>query len=68
MRGGLVASLVASQSSDIDFIILMATPGIVGSEVICDQVATLNKAYGISENVISQKVALQKRILAIVQS
>ena len=36
-EGGLVASMVASNNKDISFVILMASPGIKGIEIVLDQ-------------------------------
>jgi pimeloyl-ACP methyl ester carboxylesterase len=67
-EGGWVASLVAAKIPDISFIILLATPGISGLEIVCDQVENLNKTMGLKEDVVRQNVALQRRILEIVKN
>ena len=65
-EGGLVASIAAVKIPDISFIILMATPGINGLEIVCDQVANLNRTIGLTEDVVMQNIALERKILEIV--
>jgi pimeloyl-ACP methyl ester carboxylesterase len=67
-EGGLVASISASNLSGISFVVLMASPGIVGSELICDQVANLGRASGLKADVIASNVDLERQILEIVKN
>lgn len=48
-EGGQVAQIVASQDASLNFIILMASPGIKGSELIVLQADALSKAMGIPD-------------------
>ena len=67
-EGGWIASLVATKIPDISFLILLATPGISGLEIVCDQIANLNSAMELKEDVVRQNVALQRSILEIVKN
>ncbi len=66
-EGGLVAALSASDNKGIAYVVLMASPGIVGSEVICDQVGALSKLAGLSTEEVQKNMAQQRRILDIVK-
>lgn len=48
-EGGLVAQINASQHNEIPFIILMASPGIHGDELMILQKYTIEKAMGVPE-------------------
>ncbi len=64
-EGGLVAPLVASQSSDIAFIVLLAPPAVTGQELLQLQAELITRASGVSEATIEEYLALQDRILKI---
>lgn len=64
-EGGLIAPLVASQSSDIAFIVLMAGPGLNGEEISLLQSALIQRAAGVPEDVIEREIILLKDILQI---
>ena len=48
-EGGAVAAIVASRSEDIDFVVLMAAPGVLGSELLRKQNERIFDAMGIVE-------------------
>ena len=47
-EGGLVASIVASQRDDIDFLVLLAGPGVPGAELLLKQNERIFDAMGIA--------------------
>jgi hypothetical protein len=53
-EGGLIAPMVAADNSDVDFIILMAGPGVDGTEILLLQQQLLARAEGGSEEVIEK--------------
>lgn len=67
-EGGLIAPMVAAQSHDIAFIVLMAGPGVLGEEILYEQGALLSRAMGISEEEINQQTTLQKQVFEIVKN
>lgn len=67
-EGGLVASIVAAQSQDIAFIVMMAGTGVNGEQVIYRQSELIAKAHGASDEAIAKNRAVQERIFAIVKS
>ncbi|HEY9178118.1 MAG TPA: alpha/beta fold hydrolase [Flavipsychrobacter sp.] len=48
-EGGLIAQLVASRSKDVDFIILMAAPGVPITQAMAEQNIALMKTVGLTE-------------------
>lgn len=64
-EGGIIAPMVANSSGDIAFVVLLAGPGIKGEQIIYKQVELLNRAAGLTEKQVSQKVNLQKKIIEI---
>lgn len=66
-EGGLIAPMVAAQSRDIAFIVLMAGPGITGEEILYLQGALIAKANGASDAAIAKNRDLQKRMFAVVK-
>ena len=47
-EGGLIAPMVAAESDDVGFIVLLAGPGVPGDEVVLLQQALIREASGIS--------------------
>lgn len=60
-EGGLIAPMVAVETSDVAFIVLMAGPGMSGSDVILSQIELINRAAGTSEKDIQNALAMQKQ-------
>lgn len=67
-EGGLIAPIAAVQSPDIAYIILMAGPGLKGSEVLLTQQKAILKANGISNLTISAMQELNSKLFEIVRS
>jgi pimeloyl-ACP methyl ester carboxylesterase len=61
-EGGAIAPLVASESQDIAFVVLMAAPGMSDSEGILKQWTDSYRANGASEKAISIKSSILKKI------
>ncbi len=64
-EGGIIAPMVANSSGNIAFMVLLAGPGIKGEQIIVKQVELLNRAAGLTEEQVNQKVNLQKAIFDI---
>lgn len=65
-EGGIIAPMVANSSGDVAFIILLAGPGLNGEQIIYKQVELLNRAAGMTEDEINEKLKLQKDIFEII--
>ncbi len=67
-EGGIIAAMVDSEIKDINFIVLLATPGLTGKDVLLAQTKTLQKAQGVSEKEIEQDYKINNKVFSIVQS
>ena len=66
-EGGLVAPLVAAQSGDVTFVVLMAGPGVTGEQILYEQGALIAKAAGAPEASIAANRALQQKAFAVIK-
>ncbi|HEV3007078.1 MAG TPA: alpha/beta fold hydrolase [Pirellulales bacterium] len=67
-EGGTIAPLVASQTDDLAFIVMLAGSTVTGEEVLYQQGAALLRASGASDKVLAAQRELQSRMFAIVKS
>ena len=65
-EGGLVAARVAAVSPDVAFIVLMASPGLPGEQIVLAQQNLILRSRGASEEAIKTKRAQQEKVLQIV--
>lgn len=65
-EGGIIASMVASQSNDVNFIVMLAGTGLTGEEILYLQSALILKTEGRSDEEINKNRELQKRIFKVV--
>lgn len=66
-EGGVIAPIVAIQSPDVAYIVLMAGTGLTGEEILYLQGALIRKAEGKSDEEIAEGRVLQERIFAVVK-
>jgi len=62
-EGGIVAPIVASRSSDIAFIVLMAGTGVTGQKILYLQSDLLLKAAGASDEVLAVQMKMRKAFI-----
>ncbi|MBX3358234.1 MAG: alpha/beta fold hydrolase [Phycisphaeraceae bacterium] len=67
-EGGLIAPMVASESKDVSYIVLLAGTGVPGGEVLREQLAAINRAAGVNEENIARQRAAQAKVLDLVVS
>jgi len=63
-EGGIIAPMVASRSSDVAFIVLLAGTGVTGEEILYDQGELIARAAGTTEDDIKKNLDIQKRCFA----
>jgi pimeloyl-ACP methyl ester carboxylesterase len=63
-EGGTIAPLVASRSSDVAWIVLLAGTGLRGDEILFLQQALIAKASGVSDEIIAQSHSLNAKLYA----
>lgn len=66
-EGGIIAPMVAARNKDVAFIIMLAGPGLPGSEILLLQQALIARADGVSEAEIEQNTTLNKGLFEIIQ-
>ncbi len=67
-EGGLVASIVASRRDDIDFVVLMAGPGVPGAELLLKQNERIFDAMGIADERKQNLLTLVNQLFTILTS
>lgn len=67
-EGGLIAPIVASQSKDVAFIVMLAGTGVNGEEILYEQGAAILKASGATPAAIRAKTADQKKMFAVLRA
>ena len=67
-EGGLVAPMVASQSDDIAFMVLLAAPGVRGDKLLLKQQEMIARSSGISEQEIEKAKEINAKTFEMVQN
>jgi pimeloyl-ACP methyl ester carboxylesterase len=67
-EGGLIAPLAAVESNDVNFIVLMAGPGVTGKAILLEQSELIEKAMGMSADKIEKGTELAKKFYEIVEN
>jgi len=64
-EGGLVGPLAASRSESVDYVVMLAGPGVTGLEVLIEQGRLINDAAGVPSEVSDFNATLQTRLASI---
>ena len=67
-EGGLIAPMVAAESADIAFIVLLAGPGISGYDILMLQSKLIREAGGVSGEALENEMNLTRGALDLVRS
>lgn len=67
-EGGMIAQIIASKNQNVNFIILLAAPGVVGKELFIQQNMLIGEALGIEKNEISRKSRMNREIYDLILS
>jgi hypothetical protein len=67
-EGGLIAPMVAVADPKVDFIVMMAGPGVDGAQVLTEQGRLITKAMGLSDAQVAETSALREKLIAIVRT
>jgi len=65
-EGGIIAPFVASERSDISFLVLLAAPGVKGSEIIVSQQGLIGKASGVPDSEIDKYSIITRNLYSII--
>lgn len=66
-EGGIIAPMVATQSQDVAFIVLMAGTCLTGEEILYLQGALIGKAEGADDKEIARHRAMQERLFTVLK-
>lgn len=66
-EGGIVAPMVAAQSSDVAFLVLLAAPGLTGEAILLQQAALINSKSGRSASFTETNKTLQQRMFTAIK-
>lgn len=66
-EGGIIAPMVAVQSQDVAFIVLMAGTGLTGEEILYLQAALIARAEGASDEAIAKNLSLQEQMFTVLK-
>lgn len=64
-EGGMIAPIVATERNDINFIILLAGPGVKITDLMAEQAAAVMRSSGINEKATTTYKLLYKEVAAI---
>lgn len=65
-EGGIIAPMVASKSKDVNFIVLLAGPGIQGNQILLLQQELIGRASGVSEIELQKSREINSAVFEIV--
>jgi pimeloyl-ACP methyl ester carboxylesterase len=66
-EGGMIASIVASHPQPVAWIVLLASPGLTGEEVLALQSELILRTAGVGDGEISRTLAFNKQTYAVVR-
>jgi len=61
-EGGLIAPMVAVESDDVDFIVLMAGTGLRGDSILILQTGLIMRANGVDEKLVDRDLSVYRKI------
>ena len=67
-EGGLIAPLVASRSTNVGWVVMMAGPGLPGLDLLVLQAVAINRAAGMPEAAVEMRRDLQHALLTLAAS
>jgi uncharacterized protein len=67
-EGGLIAPLVAARDPELDFIVMLAGPGVRGELLLAEQMRLGAKANGMPDDLVAKEDALNRTLLAAMAS
>jgi pimeloyl-ACP methyl ester carboxylesterase len=67
-EGGLVGPMAAARSDDVDYVVMMAGPGLTGEEIVILQGQLIARAQGAPEASIRTNAETQRRLFEIVRT
>lgn len=66
-EGGLIADIIASKDRKIDFVVMLAGPGVRGDQILPEQVRLLAEAAGVSHEQAQKKAREEAEVIAMAE-
>jgi uncharacterized protein len=66
-EGGLVAPIVASRTQEVDFIILLAGPGVTGKKILLQQIEAMGNVSGLSPEQIRDELTSTNELFNLME-
>jgi uncharacterized protein len=66
-EGGLIAPIVASNNSDVAFIVSLAGPGVTGEKIIQTQNKDISTVSGVAEKEVKESISVNKKLFTILK-
>ena len=66
-EGGIIAPMLAAESNDIAFIVMLAGPGVSGEKILALQSELIGRAEKVNEDTLKMNLEVNKKIYAIVE-
>ena len=63
-EGGLIAPMVAADT-EVAFIVLLAGPGVSGSQILLKQVETITRSQGVDEEIVQREVSISRDVFEL---
>ncbi|MBI5868018.1 MAG: alpha/beta hydrolase [candidate division Zixibacteria bacterium] len=67
-EGGIIAPMVAAQSKDVAFIVMMAGPGVTGEEILYKQAELISRASGAGDSAVAAERKQQEAMFGILET
>jgi pimeloyl-ACP methyl ester carboxylesterase len=67
-EGGIIAPIVANETRDVAFVVLLAGPGIPGEQILYEQGRLIGLASGMTEEQVTQNQKTQEAIFNIIKT
>ena len=67
-EGGLIVPMVAVADPKVDFIVMMAGPGVDGAQVLAEQGRLISRAMGMTDQQVADDSTLREQMIAIVRA
>jgi len=67
-EGGEIAPMVAARDRNVDFIVMMAGPGVPGAEILVAQSLAISESMGMSREQTTKKADQEQEIMTLVEN
>lgn len=67
-EGGIIASMITASSNKVDFLVLLASPGLPGNELLLMQSEALGRASGMSEEQLEAAKKINQKTYDIIRN